>query len=57
MIADNPALSARIAEAIGARLSQARLEAANETDLEAETTFPDTCPYSWNDITARDFSP
>jgi hypothetical protein len=55
VLADNPGLRPRIDEAITRAYRRARLRAIKETDLEAER-FPETCPYSWDDIVARDFS-
>jgi hypothetical protein len=55
VIADNPGLKSRIAEAMARAYRKARLEAANETGLDEET-FSDVCPYSWDDIVSRDFS-
>ena len=54
VIADNPGLRPRIGEAIARAYEQARVGAANETGL-AESTFPETCPYSFADITSRSF--
>jgi hypothetical protein len=55
ILADNPGLKSRIAEATSRAYRKARLEAAKETTLD-EDTFPATCPYSWEDIVSRDFS-
>jgi hypothetical protein len=54
VIADNPGLKSRIAEAVTRAYRKARLEAAKETGLDEES-FPDACPYSWDDIVSRDF--
>ncbi|HEV3183868.1 MAG TPA: DUF29 domain-containing protein [Xanthobacteraceae bacterium] len=54
VLADNPGLRPRIAEAIGRAYRKARLEAAKETDLE-ESAFPDACGYGFDDIMTRDF--
>jgi hypothetical protein len=54
VIADNPGLKPRIAEAVTRAYEQGRVEAANETGLR-DTTFPETCPYSFDDITSRVF--
>src|SRR5215216_28554 len=51
----NPGLAPRIPEAIRFGYEAARVEAARETDLD-EHIFPERCPYSWEDIVARDFS-
>ena len=55
VLADNPGLKSRIAEAIARGYRKARLEAAKEIGLD-EATFPDACPYSWDDIVSREFS-
>jgi predicted DNA-binding ribbon-helix-helix protein len=55
VLADNPALEPRVAEAIARAYRRARLEAAKETGLD-EDIFPATCPYSFDDITRRSFS-
>ena len=55
IIVDNPGLRPRIPEAIARGYRKARLEAARETGI-AEESFPETCPYAWNDIVARVFS-
>src|SRR5215204_3440020 len=51
----NPGLKPRIDEATAPAYERARVEAARETGLEEEI-FPQQCPYSWDDITTRDFS-
>ncbi len=55
VLADNPGLKSRIAEAVARGYRKARLEAAKETGLDEEI-FPDACPYSWDDIVSREFS-
>jgi hypothetical protein len=55
VIADNPGLKPRIAEAVTRAYRRARIEAANETGLE-KAAFPDACPYSFQDIMAREFA-
>jgi hypothetical protein len=55
VLTDSPGLRPRIAEAIARAYERARLRAVRETALD-ETTFPETCPYSWDDIVSRDFS-
>ena len=52
VLADNPGLKPRINEAIARGHRKARLEAANETGLSLRT-FPETCPYSFEDIPSR----
>src|SRR5262249_38330133 len=54
ILEDNPGLRPRIEEAIPGAYRRARLRAIKETEL-AEDTFPETCPYSWNDITSHEF--
>lgn len=54
VLADNPGLKPRVDEAIARSYRKARLEAANETELRVKT-FPETCPYSFDDITSRPF--
>jgi hypothetical protein len=54
VIADNPGLKPRIGEAITRAYEQACVEAANETGL-GQKIFPATCPYSFDDITSREF--
>jgi hypothetical protein len=51
---DNPGLKPRIGEAVMRAYRVARLEAINETGLK-KSTFPETCPYSFDDITSRSF--
>lgn len=55
VLADNPGLKSRIAEAVARGYRKARLDAAKETGLDEET-FPDACPCSWEDIVSREFS-
>ncbi len=55
VLADNPGLRPRIDEAVARAYARARLRAIKETDLEPKR-FPETCPYSWNDIVSREFS-
>jgi hypothetical protein len=54
VLADNPGLRPRINEAIARAFRKARLEASTETAL-ATAKFPETCPYSFDDITSRSF--
>jgi hypothetical protein len=54
VLTDNPGLKPRIAEAIARAYRRARIEAAKEAGLEKKA-FPDTCPFSWDDIVAREF--
>jgi hypothetical protein len=50
----NPGLQPRIQEAIRGAYRKARIEAAQETELDLGQ-FSELCPYSWEDITGRDF--
>ena len=52
----NLGLRPRVSEAIEKAYRKARIEAAQETGLEEEQ-FPQQCPYAWDDIVGRDFSP
>jgi hypothetical protein len=54
LLADNPGLRPRIEEAIMRAYRRARLRAVKETDIE-ERQFPESCPYSWDDIVSREF--
>jgi Domain of unknown function DUF29 len=54
VLADNPGLGARIDEASARAFRKARLEASTETGLSLRT-FPETCPYSFADITSRPY--
>jgi hypothetical protein len=56
VLADNPGLRPRIEEAVVRAYRRARLRAVKETGLEEET-FPETCPYSWDDIVSREILP
>jgi predicted DNA-binding ribbon-helix-helix protein len=55
VLADNPSLKPRIGDAIARAYRRARLEAAKETGLD-EADFPETCPYSFDDIAKRVFT-
>ncbi len=54
VLADNPGLTPRVAEAIARAYRKARLEAARETGL-SKREFPESCPYSPDDMAARPF--
>ena len=54
VLGDNPGLQPRISEAIIRAYRRARIEAANETELNLKT-FSEACPYSFQDITSRPF--
>jgi hypothetical protein len=55
VLSDNPGLKPRTAEATARAYRKARLEAAKETGLDT-TTFPDTCPYSFDNMISQKFS-
>jgi hypothetical protein len=55
VLADNPGLRPRIAEATARAYRQARILAARETGL-PENTFPAKCPYGHDEIMSREFS-
>lgn len=48
----NPGLRPRIAEALAQAYKRARLAAARETELD-EDTFPEACPYSFDEAMTR----
>jgi hypothetical protein len=54
VIADNPSLKPRIGEAMARAYELACVGAANETGL-ADSTFPEACPYAFDEITSRSF--
>ena len=55
VLADNPGLRPRIEEALTRAYRKARLEAAKETELD-EATFPQSCPYSFEEAMGREDS-
>jgi hypothetical protein len=55
VLADNPGLKPRIPEATERAYRKARIDAAKETGLDPDT-LPEACPYTWNDIVAREFA-
>jgi len=55
VLADNPGLKPRIAEAVARAYRRARIDTGKETGLD-EAEFPETCPYSFDDVTTRSFS-
>ena len=55
VISDNPGLKPRIGEAIARAYYKARIDAARESGLD-EDEFPETCPYSFDDIVSRGFA-
>jgi hypothetical protein len=54
VLTDNPGLKPRLAEAIARGYRRARIEAAKETGIETGV-FPETCPYSFEEIASREF--
>lgn len=54
VFADSPSLKNRIDEALAKAYRRARIEAAQETELPL-STFPETNPYSLDDIMERAF--
>jgi hypothetical protein len=56
VLGDNLGLRPRRADAVDHAYRLARIDAAIETGLD-ESEFAVDCPYSWEDIVGRDFSP
>ena len=54
VIADNPGLKSRRAQALVRAYARARLDASTETNL-PRSTFPGACPYDWPDLLDRPF--
>jgi hypothetical protein len=54
VLSDNPGLKPRLHEAIARGYRLARLEAARETGLD-KSSFPQTCPYSFDELMSREF--
>ncbi|HYS48344.1 MAG TPA: DUF29 domain-containing protein [Xanthobacteraceae bacterium] len=52
ILADNPGLAPRVAEAIARAYRRARIEAAKETGLE-KTAFPEVCAYGLDEMLSR----
>jgi hypothetical protein len=55
VLGDNPGLRSHIPEATTRAYRQARLLGAKETGLK-DMRFSAECPYSWDDMTSREFS-
>lgn len=55
-LADNPSLRARVEEAMRSAYRQARIEAERETGL-ARETFPEACPFAFDDAVRDGFWP
>lgn len=53
---DDPSLKSKLAEAINDAYQSARLKAARETGLD-KSTFPDACPWTYEEITDDNFWP
>ncbi len=49
----SPSYRTRLEEAVATAYRRARRRAAAETDLPLQT-FPETCPYDWDEITSRE---
>jgi hypothetical protein len=56
LLRDNPSFKARLAEAIAEGYSDGRGDAAFETDLPL-ASFPEQCPYSWEQLVNQDWLP
>ncbi len=54
VLSDNPGLKPRISEATARGYRRARIEAAKETGLE-KRAFPESCPYSFDELMSREF--
>lgn len=54
VLADNPGLKPRLAEAMTRAYRRARLEAAKETGLDVKK-FPEACRYSFSEAMTRTF--
>ena len=55
VLKDNPGLKNRLDEALERAYATARLKAARETRLPL-ATFPETCPYTRDEMLARPFA-
>ncbi|TDP44575.1 DUF29 domain-containing protein [Zavarzinia compransoris] len=53
---DNPSLKAKVPEAVDYAYGNARIEAAAETGL-PKPTFPEECPWSFDQAISEDFWP
>ena len=56
LLDDNPSLCGILDEQVTKAYRLARLLAVKETDME-ESTFPEICPFSWDEISDEDFFP
>ena len=55
-LAQNPSLKAHVQEVVGWAFEDARLEASGETEL-PESTFPQACPWTFDQIVDAGFWP
>jgi hypothetical protein len=55
VLADSPGRKSRLDEALTRAYRRARIQAAAETGL-AEDTFPETCPYGFDEIATRELT-
>ncbi|WP_089724804.1 DUF29 domain-containing protein [Candidatus Thiosymbion oneisti] len=56
LLDDNPSLRDILDQQIPKAYRLARLVAVKETDLD-EAAFPETCPFSWDEICDEDYLP
>jgi hypothetical protein len=56
LLQDNPSFKARIKEAMAGGYADGRKQAADETGLPL-ATFPETCAYTWEQLTDEDWLP
>jgi hypothetical protein len=56
LLRDNPSLKAQIEQAFADAYGDARIEAERETGLASET-FPDACPFAFEQAVSDDFWP
>jgi hypothetical protein len=56
LLRDNPSFKSWIPEVLPIGYRQGRKTAADETDLPL-ITFPETCPYAWEQLTDEDWLP
>lgn len=54
LLSENPSLKSKLESALEAGYGYGRDRASGETDVPVEN-FPENSPYSWQDITERDF--
>jgi hypothetical protein len=51
---NNPGLKPRVAEALEEAYESARAAASTQTGLDRDS-FPEDCPYDWNEVMSREF--